>query len=59
MNVYIPFELKDKYPQYEFKGKPFKKRNKTYIKAFSKFFNRNHYYCFEDDFFWFDINDCG
>ena len=56
MNVYISKELKEKWPNYEFLGKPIKLRDgKTYIRALSKTFNNNtHFYCFEDDFFWHD-----
>lgn len=55
MNKYITKELKIRWPQYEFVGRPFKtKSGKTYMRAYSKFFNCNHFYCFEDDFFWFD-----
>jgi hypothetical protein len=47
--------MKDKWPNYEFLGKPFKFRDgKTYMRAYSKIFQVTHFYCFEDDFIWFD-----
>jgi hypothetical protein len=55
MNIHVSTEIKGKWPQYEFQGKPFKlKDGKTYIRAYSKFFNCTHFYDFELDFFWFD-----
>lgn len=55
MNLYISKELKDKWINYEFLGKPFKLINgKTYMRAHSKVFETTHFYCFEEDFFWFD-----
>ncbi len=56
MNLYVTKELKDRWPQYEFVGKPFTlKDGKTYMKAYSKVFSCKHFYCFDDDFFWFDF----
>ena len=47
--------MKDKWPNYEFLGKPFKFRDgKTYMRAYSKIFQVTHFYCFEDGFIWFD-----
>ena len=55
MNIHVPEEIRKKWVNYEFQGKPFKMPDrKTYIRAFSKFFERTHYYCFEDDWFWHD-----
>ena len=56
MNVYISKELKDKWVNYEFLGKPFSLSDgKTYIRASSKAFNNHtHFYCFQDDWFWHD-----
>ena len=57
MNVHVPTNIRAKWPQYEFLGKPFKLRNgKTYMRAFSKFFQKTHFYCFEEDFFWHDVS---
>ena len=47
--------MKDKWPNYEFLGKPIRLRDgKTYMRAYSKRFEVTHFYCFEDDFIWFD-----
>ncbi len=55
MNIHVPKELKEKWVNYEFIGKPFKLSDgKTYIRAHSKTFEKTHFYCFEEDFFWFD-----
>ena len=52
-NAYVPKEIADKWPQYEFIGKPMKLRDgKTYIRAHSTVFGVSHFYCFEDDFIW-------
>ena len=59
MNVHVSKEIKDKWPNYEFLGKSFKLRNKTYIRAYSKTFEVVHFYCFEDDFIYFDKRDLG
>ena len=58
MNEHIPDEIKKKWPQYEFIGKPIKKANgKTYIRAKHKvwFDGHIHIYCVEDNWFWHDI----
>jgi len=58
MNVHISDELKKRWTQYEFIGKPIKRANgKTYIKAKHKvqFNNHTHIYCVEDDWFWHDL----
>jgi hypothetical protein len=58
MNIHVPEEIKQKWCNYEFLGKPIKLRDgKTYMRAYSKFFETTHFYCFEDDFIWFDKND--
>lgn len=58
MNVHVPKETIDKYPTYEFKGKPFHLQNgKNYIRAYHQTLERTFFYCFEDDFFWFDKED--
>jgi len=54
-NKHVSKEIAEKWPQYEFVGTPIKLRDgKTYIHAFHKVLEGTHYYCFEDDFFWFD-----
>ena len=58
MNLHVPKEIHDKYPTYEFTGKPIKLRNgKTYMRAHHKTLQRTFFYCFEEDFFWFDKED--
>ena len=60
MNKYITEELKDKWMNYEFLGKPFKMMNgKTYMRAHSKVFEVTHFYCFDEDFMWFSRDDAG
>lgn len=55
MNTHVSDELKKKWPNYEFVGKPIRLRDgKTYMRAHSKVFGCTHFYCFEEDFFWFD-----
>ena len=55
VNTHISDELKKQWPGYEFLGKPFKlKDGKTYMRAYSKFFEKTHIYCFEENFFWHD-----
>lgn len=55
MNEHVPIEIREKWPNYEFLGKPIKLRDgKTYMRAFSKVFGCTHFYDFEKDFFWFD-----
>ena len=58
MNEHISDTIKNKWPQYEFLGKPIRKANgKTYIRAKHKVWwdNHTHIYCVEDDWFWHDI----
>jgi hypothetical protein len=55
MNIHVPDQIRRKWPQYEFVGKPFKLSDgKTYIRAFFKVWYITHYYCFDDDWFWHD-----
>lgn len=52
MNDYVSEEIRKKWPGYEFKGKSIiLSDGKTYIRAFSKCFQKTHFYCFEDDWF--------
>ena len=56
MNIHVSDEIRNKWPNYEFLGKPFKLLNgKTYMRAHSHVFEVTHFYCFEEDFFWFDM----
>lgn len=58
MNQYVSQEIVDKNPTYNFEGKSFKLRNgNTYIRAYHKTLGRTMFYCFEEDFFWFDRED--
>lgn len=58
MNIHISKDLVEKWPQYEFVGKPFKLKNgRTYMRAFHKTFSQTHFYSFDEDFFWFDKPD--
>jgi hypothetical protein len=55
VNIYVTDDIKKQWPNYEFVGKTFKlKDGKTYMRAYSKTFNRNHLYCFQDNWFWHD-----
>jgi len=54
-NIHISDELKKKWPGYEFLGKPFTlKDGKLYMRAFSKTFEKTHFYDFTLDWFWHD-----
>jgi hypothetical protein len=58
VNIHVPAELVEKNPTYDFTGKPFNLSNgKHYIRAHHKVLNRTMFYCFEEDFFWFDKED--
>lgn len=55
MNIHVSYEIREKWPTYEFIGKPFKLADgKTYMKAFHKTLGCTHFYSFEEDFFWWD-----
>ena len=55
MNIHVSDEIRKKWPGYEFKGLPFKLADgKHYIRAYSKTFQTTHFYCFEDDWFWYE-----
>ena len=53
MNIHISEEIKNKYPNMEFRGKPRNIKNRTVIEAFNHATNQNFYYSFQEDFFWF------
>jgi len=58
MNVYVSKEIIDRYPTYEFLGKPFNLKNgNVYIRALHKILNKTMYYSFSEDFFWMDKED--
>jgi len=51
-------EIIDRYPTYEFLGKPFNLKNgNVYIRALHKILNKTMYYSFSEDFFWMDKED--
>ena len=53
VNPHISEELKKKWCNYEFQGKPFKLSDgNTYMRAHSHAFEKTHFYCFETDWFW-------
>jgi len=55
MSKHVAEDIKKKWINYEFLGNPFKlKDGKTYIRAHSTVFDKTHFYCFEDDWFWHD-----
>ena len=49
MNIHSPKSAKWKFPDWEFRGVPFKRNGKTWIRAKSKTWNHVWFYCFEDD----------
>jgi hypothetical protein len=53
MNVHVPKEISDKYPNMEFRGKKRNLKDRIVIEAFNPITNQNFYYSFEEDFFWF------
>lgn len=54
MNVFAPKNAKE-FPNWEFRGKPFVKFNKTWIRAKSKTYYYTWYYCFEENIIYDDI----
>jgi hypothetical protein len=58
MNSHVPQEIIDKYPTYRFEGKTFNLSNGNhYIRAYHQTLQKTHFYCFEEDFFWWDKED--
>jgi len=53
MNIHIPEEIRNKYPNMEFRGKSRSIKNRTVIEAINHATNMNFYYSFDEDFFWF------
>lgn len=47
MNIYAP--KTNKFPCWEFRGRPFKRYGKTWIRAKHKIFYRTWYYSFDDN----------
>jgi hypothetical protein len=52
MNIHAPEELKNKYPQYEFRGKQREINDRIVIEAYNPTTEQTFYYSFEEDFFW-------
>lgn len=52
MNIHVSEEIRKKYPNVEFRGKPFSHKNKTLIEARNHHTDTGFYYCFEEDFLW-------
>lgn len=52
MNIYVLEELKQKYPQIEWRGKPKTLVDRTVIEAYNPATNMSFWYSFEEDFFW-------
>lgn len=53
MNIHVSDEIRNKYPNMEFRGKPRNMKNRTVIEATNHSTGMNFYYSFEEDFFWF------
>ena len=53
MNIHVPEEIKQKYPNMEFLGKRRVINNREVIKAYNPVTEQTFYYSFEEDFFWF------
>ena len=53
MNIHVSDEIRNKYPNMEFRGKPRNMKNRTVIEATNHAIGMNFYYSFEEDFFWF------
>ena len=53
MNIHVSEEIRKKYPNMEFRGKPRSIKNRTVIEAINHATNMNFYYSFDEDFFWF------
>lgn len=52
MNTHVSPEIKKKYFNYEFRGKRFRKNNKTLIRAKNIATDMRFHYSFEEDVFW-------
>ena len=53
MNIHVPEEVRNRYPNIEFREKPRTIKNRTVIEAINHTTDMNFYYSFEEDFFWF------
>lgn len=52
MNNHVPEEIKNKYPNIEFRGKPRIINNRTVIEANNHATGMTFFYSFDEDFFW-------
>lgn len=52
MNVNVPKEIQDKYPEFEFRGPRKMYKGREVIKARCSVTKLSYYYSFEEDFFW-------
>jgi hypothetical protein len=59
MNIYVSQDIKNRYKCLDFRGKVFTIGDKHYIKAYHRTLWITMFYCFEDDFAYFnsDIRD--
>jgi hypothetical protein len=53
LNIHVPKEIAEKYPQMEFRGKRKRFKNRTIIEAYCPATSLKFQYSFEEDFFWF------
>ena len=53
MNIHVPDEIRNKYPQFEFRGKQRILKDRTIIEAYNPSTDMSFYYSFDEDFFWF------
>ena len=52
MNVHVPKEIQEKYPNFEFRGQRKIYKDREVIKAYNDATELSYYYSFEEDFFW-------
>ena len=53
MNIHVSPAIQEEFKSVEFRGKPWKWKNKTLMKVNHKSLNVKMYYAFEDNFCWF------
>lgn len=49
MNIYVPNRVKEKFTDWEFRGKPFQRYGKMWLRAKSKTVYLTWYYSFDED----------
>jgi hypothetical protein len=52
MNVHVSEEIRKKYPNMEFRGKPHERKGRLVIEARMDAQDLSFWYSFEEDFFW-------